>query len=218
MRRLKKYIDHFEQSTQRRIYESANLKTMLEIELDDLIDSIGGKKKDIFKAFSLPEKEYRKSGMLDIDRLGGSGEKSPDEFFVNSLASIQMKKSEPKHSSDYETFLNKPCKFMFIYAAEANDSLEDPIYMLSQSWNETIGRWEETTLHKVDGNAKGFLDMLQSKKIELSDGKEKWEYETSNVNDWILSKGTEDDSFKKSLRKEEMQALIDEKDLKVEVI
>jgi hypothetical protein len=59
---------------------------------------------------------------LDLDFLEDNVE------FINSLSSIALK-STVSNSDDYETFLNKPCRFMFIFNIESNE-LENPAYLI----------------------------------------------------------------------------------------
>ena len=89
---------------------TVDLMESLSILTDVLLSSIGAKEVDIFEELKLPKDFF--TGRLDIDFLHDNIE------FVNSLSSIGLKKSVVQNSEDFSTFLNKPCKFMFIYGME----------------------------------------------------------------------------------------------------
>jgi hypothetical protein len=107
---------------------------------------------------------------------------------------------------------------MFIYGIESNE-LENPIYILFQVWNETQKKWSDVKLYKVNENVKKFYDKLSSKEIEVIDGDEKYIYITSNGNDWLLKdEDKENDIYKKSLRKEELEKLLSERNVKISIV
>jgi hypothetical protein len=146
--------------------------------------------------------------------------KNPSDLveFLNSLSSIGLKKSPLQNTTDYQTFLNKPCKFMFIYDFNANE-LENPEYLAFQSWNDTLKKWDETKLFKVKDDVKKFYDKLTSKTIEIVDGSENYIYSTSNGNDWELQNiDKENDIYTKILRKEELQKILDESKITLNII
>jgi hypothetical protein len=227
MRRLKNYIDYFKGMMENKTInisisdiDNFNLMESLSIWHDDLISSIGGKEMDIFDTLHMQKKDYEPIGKspLDLDYLCGSGEKSPDERFINSLASIQLKKSQVQNTDDYETFLNKPCKFMFIYGTESNE-LENPLYLMIQVWLESSSSWTRTKLYKIEGDSNKFYDKLSSKTIEITDGGDSYTYTTSNGNEWTLEdEGEENDTYKKLLTKQEMQDLVEGRDVKIKII
>lgn len=190
-----------------------NVKDLLEslnIWHDALLTSIDAEEVDIFDTFKLPNDDF--GDKLDLDFLSDNIE------FINSLSSIALKKSELKKSDDFQTFLNKPCKFMFIFDINANE-LENPAYLLFQTWNETLNEWEDVKLYKVRENVKKFYDKLTSRTIEIVDGDENYIYETSNGSEWILQNSEkENDIYQKVFRKEELQTLLSDRNVKVNVI
>jgi hypothetical protein len=190
-----------------------NVKDLLEslnIWHDALLTSIDAEELDIFDTFKLPNEDF--GDKLDLDFLSDNIE------FINSLSSIALKKSELKNSDDFQTFLNKPCKFMFIFDINANE-LENPAYLLFQTWNETLNKWEDVKLYRVKENVKRFYDKLTSRTIEIVDGDENYIYETSNGSEWNLQNSEkENDIYKKIFRKEELQALLSDRNVKVNVI
>lgn len=174
---------------------------------DAILSAIDAEEVDIHKSFFLPKGEN-----IDIEFLNDSN------IFLNSLASIGLKKSSIQNTDDYETFINKPCRFMFIYDINSNE-LENPEYILFQSWNESMEKWSETKLYKVKDDIKKFFDKLTSKTIEILDGSDNYIYLTSNGNDWELQNvDKENDVYKRFFRKEDLQSLIDSKKIKLNII
>ena len=107
---------------------------------------------------------------------------------------------------------------MFIYGQEQNE-LENPLYIIFQTWNETLKKWEDVKLYKVNNNVKNFYDKLSSKTIEVVDGDQNYIYNTSNGNEWILQNSDkENDTYKRVFRKEELQKLLDDKNIKINII
>lgn len=187
-----------------------DLLESLNIWHDALLTSINAEEVDIFDTFNLPREMF--SDKLDLDFLDNNVE------FVNSLSSIALKKSELKNSEDFETFLNKPCKFMFIYDINSNE-LENPEYLLFQVWNESLTKWEDVKLYKVNDDVKRFYDKLTSRTIGITDGDENYIYSTSNGNEWVLQNSDkENDIYVKTFRKEELQDLVKERNVKINVI
>lgn len=177
---------------------------------DALLNSISAEEVDIYDTFKLPTDAF--ADKLDLDTLSDNVE------FINSLSSIALKKSELKNSDDFQTFLNKPCKFMFIFDINTNE-LENPIYLLFQVWNEAIRKWEDVKLYKINDDVKKFYDKLTSKVIEILDGDENYIYETSNGNEWVLQNSEkENDIYKKTFRKEELQELLSDRNVKVNIL
>ncbi len=213
MKYLKKY-NNFKESIviDLSIQNVSELTESLTIWYDSLLISIGAEEVDIFSTFHLPVEEYKDK--LDLDFLEDHVE------FINSLSSIALKKSNLEHSDSYETFLNKPCKFMFIYGINKNE-LENPEYLLFQSWQETLEKWDDVKLYKVNENVQRFYDKLSSRTIELIDtgSGENYIYNISNANEWVLQNSEkENDTYKKVFRKEELQDFLKNKKIKVEVL
>jgi len=188
-----------------------DINESLSIWYDALLDSIGAEEVDIFDTFKLPKDDY--VDKLDIEYLSDNIE------FINSLSSIGLKKASMQSSDDFETFVNKPCRFMFIYNIESNE-LENPNYLLIQSWNDTLKKWDNSKLYKVNDDINKFYNKLSSKIIEVEDDGEKYIYNTSNKgNEWILQNlDAETDTFKKYLRKEDFEDLLKQRKVKIRVI
>ena len=177
---------------------------------DALLSSIGAEELDIFDTLKLPTDDF--SQKLDLDFLSDNIE------FINSLSSLALKKSSLENSDDYQTFLNKPCRFMFIYNINSNE-LENPIYLLFQIWNDTSDNWQVVKLYKVNDDAKKFYDKMTSRTIEIVDGDQNYIYETSNGNEWILQNSDkENDVYKKTFRKEELQDLLKDRKVSINII
>jgi hypothetical protein len=211
MKYLKKYIS-FKES----VLVDLSVQTMVDILEsltiwhDALLEAIGAEEVDMFDTFKLPAEDYKDK--LDLDYLEDNVE------FINSLSSIALKKSEVKLSDDFQTFLNKPCRFMFIYGIDKNE-LENPSYLIFQSWNETLNKWEDVKLYKINGDVQKFYDKLTSRTIELVDGDENYIYNVTNGNEWVLQNvEKENDIYKRTFRKEELQDLLKERKIKVNIL
>lgn len=187
-----------------------HLDESLSISDDILISSINGEEVDIFDTLKLPKDRFVKK--INIDYLHNNVE------FINSLVSIGLKKSEMNKSDDYECFLNKPCKWMFLYNYDSNE-LENPEFIIFQTWNETLTKWDDAKLYKVNDSVKKFYDKLTSRTIEIIDGDQNYIYSTSNGNDWNLQNvDKQNDTYQKSLRKEDLQKLLDDKKVTLNII
>jgi hypothetical protein len=178
---------------------------------DVLLSSIGAEEVDLTKTLSLESSEN-----LDIDYL------SDNIDFLNSLASLGLKKSPVQNTEDIETFLNKPCRFMLIYDINSNE-LQGAEFMLFQTYNETLNKWDPTKLYKMnisgDNIQQRFFDKLTSRTIEITDGDENYIYTTSNGNDWELQNLTkENDTYKRFFRKEDLQKLLDDRKVKLTIV
>jgi hypothetical protein len=210
MKWLKSFTQHKESLVIDLQFQSIDLMESLNIWYDVLLNAINAEELDIFDTLKLPEDFFK--GSLDLDYLSDNVE------FINSLSSLALKKSQLEDTETYQTFLNKPCKFMFIYNAESNE-LENPVYIIFQVWNETLKKWEDAKLYLVRNNISKFYDKLSSKTIEIIDGDENYIYNTSNGNEWILQNSDkENDNYKKVFRKEELQKLLDDKNIKINII
>lgn len=210
MKWLKSFKKHKESLVIDLQFQSIDLMESLNIWHDVLLNAINAEELDIFDTLKLPEDFFK--GSLDLDYLSDNVE------FINSLSSLALKKSQLEDTETYQTFLNKPCKFMFIYGQEQNE-LENPLYIIFQTWNESLKRWEDVKLYKVNSDVKKFYDKLSSKTIEVVDGDENYIYSTSNGSDWELQNSDkENDTYKRVFRKEELQKLLDDKNIKINII
>lgn len=207
---LKRYNEYMESIVVNLSITNDDLFETLNVDSDSVLSSIGAEELDIFDTFNLPIDSYQDK--LNLDFLSNNTE------FINSLSSIGLKKSPVQSSSDYESFANKSCRFMFIYNIESNE-LENPIYIVFQIWNETLNKWEDAKLYKVNDDVKKFYDKLSSKTVELDDSLNKYVYTTSNGNEWILQNlEKENEEFKKYLRKADLENLVKDKKLKITII
>jgi len=177
---------------------------------DNILKSIGAEESDIFDTFHLPKDDF--SDKMNLDLLTTNTE------FINSLSSIGLKKSNITNSEDFETFFKKPCRFMMIYRVEANE-LENPNYIIFKPWSETLNKWEDCKLYKVNGDIKNFYDKLSSKVIEVEDGGDKYIYQTSNGNEWTLQNvDKSNDIFKKYFRRDEFEKVLRDRRAKINII
>lgn len=178
-----------------------DLNESLGISIDNLLNSIGAEPVD----FSI----LKFKGNSDLEFL------DKDTDFINSLSKNNLKKSDMELSSNYETFLTTPCRFMFIYDKKASE-LDNPYYILLQLFGENS--WKTTNIYKINGNIKKFYDQLSSKIIEIEDNGDKFIYETGNGNEWTLKSVKETDIYKRNFDKEDLEKVIKERQAKVNVI
>ena len=189
---------------------SVDILESMNIWHDVLLSAISAEEKDIFDTLKLPKDFYQKR--LTLDFLSSNIE------FINSLSSLGLKKSSVQNTDEYQTFVNKPCKWMFIYDISSNE-LENPIYITFQVWNETNKEWEDVKLFKINGNVKNFYDKLSSKTIEVTDGDENYIYITSDGNTWELQNlDRENDVYKRFFTKDELQSLLNDRKVTVSII
>jgi len=213
MKWIKKYA-RFKESLNINFSNQINLVESLLKNHDNLLGSISAEEVSMIDTLFLDADKYKNK--IDLDLLSSNSEIGVD--FINSLSSIGLKKSSIQNSDDFENFMNKPCKFMFIYKIESNE-LENPEYILFQNWNETIKKWDDLKMYSVKDNIQKFYDKLTSRTIEIIDGDKNYIYTTSNGNDWVLQNSyNEDETYKKSLRKEDIQKILDERNIEYKVI
>jgi hypothetical protein len=190
---------------------NVDINESLGLYYENILKSIGAEEVDMFDTFNLPKDDF--ADKLNLDLLTTNTE------FINSLSSIGLKKSNVQNTDDLETFVNKPCRFMLIYRVEANE-LENPDYIIFQSWNETIDKWDDTKLYKVVGkNIQKFYDKLSSRIIEIDYNGDKYIYQSDNKNEWTLQNvDKENDTFKKYFRKDEFEKLINDMKVTINII
>ncbi len=194
-----------------------NVEDLLEsltIFQDALLAAIGAEEVDIYDKLKLPKEDF--SDKMDLNILADNVE------FINSLTSIRLKKSPIQYSKDFQTFLNRQCKFMFIYDVTNTHELQDPVYLIMQDWEDEkeggIGRWNPLKIYKVKYGSK-FYDALTFRVIVINDGGEEYTYETSNGNEWVsLYKDRVNDVYKDVMRKEELQQALKTRNATVSIL
>jgi hypothetical protein len=140
MRVIKSYNKFKESLVIDLMMSSVDILESMNIWHDVLLSAISAEEKDIFDTLKLSKDFY--NDRLSLDFLSSNIE------FINSLSSIALKKSQIQSTDDFQTFVNKPCKFMFIYGIESNE-LENPIYIAFQTWNETLKERDDVKLFKI---------------------------------------------------------------------
>jgi hypothetical protein len=177
---------------------------------DTIMKSIGAEEMNLFDTFELPKSEF--SDKLNLDVL------TTNPKFIKNLTIKNLKKSNVTNSEDFETFLNKPCKFMLIHKIDL-DELQNPDFIVFQSWNDNLSNWEEPRLFKVTGDIKNFYDKLSSKVIEIEEDGKNYIYNTTNGNEWILQ-NPEDETeiYQKYFRKDDFQKMINDRKAKINII
>jgi hypothetical protein len=107
---------------------------------------------------------------------------------------------------------------MFIFNIESNE-LENPAYLIFQVWHESLNKWDDVKLYKINDNVQKFYDTLISKTVELVDGDEKYIYTITGSKEWVLQNiENENDIYKKMFRKDEFQDLLSSRKIKVNII
>jgi hypothetical protein len=97
--------------------------------------------------------------------------------------------------------------------------LENPKFLVFQTWNQSLKDWEDAKLYKVNDNIQKFYDKLTSRTIEIIDADQNYIYTTSNGNDWQLQNlDKENDVYTRVLRKEELQKILDENKITLNII
>ena len=88
-----------------------------------------------------------------------------------------------------------------------------------QVYNDTLRKWDDVKIYKIKDDVKKFYDKLTSRTIEIVDGDQNYIYETSNGNEWVLqNKDKENDVYKSVFRKEELQDLLKDRNIKINIL
>jgi hypothetical protein len=209
MKYLKSYTSYKESSLSSIITDIKTMDILESLNMwhDALLSSVNAEEVDIYETLKIPKDSYY--AKLNLDYLSNNIE------FINSLTSLSLKKSTVQNTDDYQTFLSKPCRWMFIYDTNSNE-LEDPVYMLFESWNETLSEWGNVKLYKVNSDSKKFYDKLTSRTMEIIDGDKNYIYFTSNGNEWELQNSdNENDTYKSYFRKDELEKILNKSGIKV---
>jgi len=183
-----------------------DINESLNIWFDSLLKSINAQPVDIFTALRLS-----RNINIDLESL------DKDNDFISKLSEIGMKKSNMEITSDYETFLETPCRFMFIFDKDAT-SLTNPYFLLLQVYSKILKKWETTNIYKINDDIKKFYDQLSSKKIEIEDSGKKYIYETGDKNNWNLLSVEDSDIYKRTFTKEDLEKVIQDRKAKVKIV
>ena len=97
--------------------------------------------------------------------------------------------------------------------------MENPSYLIFQSWNETLSKWEDVKLYRVHENIQKFYDKLISRTIELVDNSgDNYIYSNQGGNEWILQNTEPTDIYQKVFRKDELEEFLKNHKVKVNII
>jgi hypothetical protein len=188
-----------------------DLSESLGIFYENILKSIGAKEVDFWETLNLKKKDFSNEADLDLESLNNNTK------FIKALLAKELKKSSVQNTEDSDTFINKPCRFIMIHKKDAFE-LENPEFIMIQSWNETLSKWDESKLYQVNGDIKRFYDKLSSKVIEIEFEGNNYIYQSTNKNEWILQNDEANDTFKKYLRKDELETLIKDNKVKIKII
>jgi hypothetical protein len=209
MKFLKKYTDYLESLEVDLFLINIDLNESLNLFYENILQSIGAEEVDIFDTFKVSKDDSDFKAGLDIVNSNPN--------FIYSLSSIGLKNSSLQSTDDLETFVNRPCRFVMIYRIEANE-LENPDFILFQSWNDTIDKWDDIKTYKIKGDIKSFYDKLASKVIEVTHDDQSYIYQSSNKNEWILQNVDKaNDTFKKYFRKEDFEKFINDNKFRFDI-
>lgn len=209
MKFLKRYNDYLESLEVDLLLINIDLNESMNLFYENILQSIGAEEVDIFDTFKLSKEDSNYRTDLDVVNSNPN--------FIYSLSSIGLKNSSLQSTDDLETFVNKPCRFVMIYRIEANE-LENPDYILFQSWNDTIDKWDDIKTYKITGDIKSFYDKLASKVIEITHDDQNYIYQSSNKNEWILQNlDKANDTFKKYFRKEDFEKFINDNKFRFDI-
>jgi hypothetical protein len=90
---------------------------------------------------------------------------------------------------------------------------------MMQVYNDTLSSWDTLKIYKIQDDVKKFYDKLTSRTIEIVDGDQNFIYTTSNGNEWVLqNKDVENDVYRQTFRKEELEDLVKDRKIKINVI
>ena len=206
LKKFKKFLESFETDLN---LSTIDLNESLNLFYENILKSIGAEEVDFFSTFKIDSSESDYDTDLEVV--------NEDPEFIYSLSSIGLKNSSLQSTDDLETFVNKPSRFVMIYRIEANE-LENPDYILFQSWNDTLSKWEDLKVYKITGDIKSFYDKLSSKAIEIFDGDDNYIYQSSNKNEWTLQNVDKaNDKFKKYFRREDFEKFINDNKFKFDI-
>lgn len=202
MKHLKSYIDYLKESLDGiempyKIY----LKESIGAELQNLLEVLDTVKIDFYMFFDLTKDIIAED--VDIEVLAKNND------FLKALRSKELKKTNVENSDDYETFLKSPIRFFFIYDSIKNDA-DNPDYIVIQEFDKNLKVWLSFKMYSIEDDMNKFYDKLTSKTIEIKKDDNNYIYSTSNSgNNWQLQNvELENDSFKKMMSSEEIEALL----------
>lgn len=188
---------------------NVDLNESMNLFYENILKSVGSEEVDFYDTFKIQKDE--KISRSDLESINKSHE------FIYSLSSIGLKNSALQSTDDFETFVVSPCRFVMIYRIEASD-IENPEYILFQSWDKSMSKWVDLKLYKVNGEIKNFYDKLSSKVIEIIDGENNYIYQSTNRNEWILQNiESMNDKFKKYFRKDDFEKFINDNKFKFDI-
>ena len=206
MKWIKEYKKYLEKIKFDLSVVNIDINESLSIWYDSLLKSIGAEELDIYEVLKLSKE----------DKIDNLEVLIKNNKFINNIANIGMKNSSIENTADFETFLRNPCRFVFISNIDSSE-LETPNYIILQ--NFVNKKWDSCKIYKVNDNINKFYDKLSSKIIEVEDGDNKYIYNTSNGNEWILQNSDKaNDTFKKYLRKDDFEVMIKDNKVKINII
>jgi len=162
---------------------------------------------DVFEMFKIDEDQVKITD--DIEKL------YENNRFNEKLKKNDLKKGKLEDTTYDETLLNADTslKFFFIYK-KSEMQLEEPKFIILQYNKNNVKSQILSYTNKDSINS--FYEKLTDAVVELSNGKETYLYKTTNGgNNWEMKNvQMENDEMKSELDKDQLQALINKKNLK----
>lgn len=197
--------------------ESIYLDSSIE-QIIDITESLSVLDDHLLSSVMAEEKDIRDQFKFLVDRNATIESICKDTEFISDLSKLGYKLGEIENSDDYQTFIDKTIKFCLIREKDAND-LNNPSFILIQTWNETTSKWEQVRLYKINDDINKFYNKLSSKTVQFTNGDKNYIYKTSNSgNNWQLQNNEGDSEFKSDLTKEEIKLLAKKNGLKITII
>ncbi len=176
--------------------------------IENIIESLNLFEKEVLFAIKAEEVEF---DIFDIHLKSTNIDSLYNDIkFEKNIIDADYRKSELFDTIDYETFLDKPLKFFFLYEKNKND-LENPSNIIIESENHSI------KIYRINDNIKNFYDKLTSKSIEIIDNNIKYIYQTSTNNEWLLKSNNSNDEWLKIYRKDEFYKKIKDKSKSIKI-
>ncbi len=162
--------------------------------IENIIESFNLFEKDILSAIKAEDVGFKE---FDLSNNFIKIEDVYNDIEFNKNMSENYKKSQIYNTKDYETFLDSPIKYFFLFGIDKNE-LENPSYIVL----ETVDLEKNSVrIFKINDNIKNFYDKLTSKTIEIYDDNIKYIYQTFSNNEWVLKSGNSNEYWGKIIRK-----------------
>lgn len=184
-----------------------DLKESINVTSKQLLDAIQAQEEDIMAFFYLDEDTIDLN--VDLDNFVQYTE------FLQTMKNLDLRMGDVESTENIENFLNVKLKYVNLYPNKSSD-LSEPIYILTQFYNDSTKNWNQIQLYKITGDFANFYETLTSKTVELEKDKKTYIYSTHNSgNNWTLLNPTNE--IETTISKEDMWQLM-QGDIKIKVL